>query len=79
MTTITILRPTGRRGGVMATTAVEISNRSPRENWGEAAQRERRFQAELPAVIFEAVSQLAREHGVVLRSVQVIERKSKAR
>lgn len=59
----------------MATTAIEVSTRERQSNW----QGLREFDKQLPAVIFAAVSELAQEHGVVLRSLTVIERKSKAR
>ena len=59
----------------MATTAIEVGTRSPKTTWGDQAVKHDKFLAALPAVIFEAVSQLAQEHGVTLRSVQVIERR----
>lgn len=58
----------------MARVAIEVGTRSQ----GYAPNHDK-FQRALPAVVFEAVSALALEHGVVLRSIQVIERKSKAR
>jgi hypothetical protein len=60
----------------MATVAIEIG---VRDRAGRSWNSEQNFKRELPAVIFEAVSKLALEHGVVLRTVQVIERKPQAR